>query len=226
MASEVDICNLALAHIGDTATVSSLSPPEGSAQADHCARFYPIARDSLLELHSWGFSTKRVVLAQLATTVSEWDYCYAMPNDALNLLGVLPPDSADPYSAPLAVSPQYGYLSMTTPVVGAASYVTQPYVCEVNDTGASVIYTDQINAVLRYTAKVTDTTQFSPLFVTTLSWHLAAMLAGPVIKGDVGAAEAKRCAAMAQMYLGKAEESDTNQRNIKPTQVVNWMAGR
>lgn len=27
MASEIDICNLALAHLGDTATIASLSPP-------------------------------------------------------------------------------------------------------------------------------------------------------------------------------------------------------
>ena len=33
MASEVDICNLALAHLGDAATVSSINPPEGSIQA-------------------------------------------------------------------------------------------------------------------------------------------------------------------------------------------------
>ena len=48
MASAVDICNLALSHLGDTATVASLDPPEGSAQAEHCARFYPVARDALV----------------------------------------------------------------------------------------------------------------------------------------------------------------------------------
>lgn len=52
MASEVDICNLALARLGDNATVASIDPPEGSAQAEHCARFYAIARDSLLEMHA------------------------------------------------------------------------------------------------------------------------------------------------------------------------------
>ena len=58
MASEVDICNLALGHLGDNATVSSISPPEGSAQAEHCARFYPIARDALLEMHNWNFAMR------------------------------------------------------------------------------------------------------------------------------------------------------------------------
>ena len=34
MASEIDICNLALSHLGDTATIASLDPPEGSVAGD------------------------------------------------------------------------------------------------------------------------------------------------------------------------------------------------
>ena len=63
MASEVEICNLALAHLGDEATVASIDPPEGSAQAEHCQRFYPVSRNSLLEMHDWAFATKRATLA-------------------------------------------------------------------------------------------------------------------------------------------------------------------
>jgi hypothetical protein len=86
--------------------------------------------------------------------------------------------------------------------------------------------TDQSDAVLRYTSVVTDTTKFPPLFTVALSWHLASMLAGPLIKGDVGAAEAKRCAAMMQAYLAKAIESDTSQRRINPRHNVPWINGR
>jgi hypothetical protein len=62
MATEVDICNLALGHLGDNATVASLTPPEGSAQAEHAARFYPISRDTLLESHAWNFATRRATM--------------------------------------------------------------------------------------------------------------------------------------------------------------------
>jgi hypothetical protein len=216
MASEVDIANLALAHLGDSATVASLDPPEGSAQAEHCARFYPIARDSLLEMHPWGFATKRVQLAQLGTGWPEWDYSYAQPADALNIIAVLPPDSTDDYSIGLS----------SVPMSAGGSYVPQAYSCEVDANDADVIYTDQIDAVLRYTALVSDTTKFSPLFVMTLSWHLAAMLAGPIFKGDTGAAEAKRCTAMMQIYLSKATESDAGQRRINPQHNVGWISGR
>ena len=213
MASEIDICNLALAHLGDTATIASLSPPEGSAQAEHCAGFYPVARDSLLEMHSWGFATKRVQLALLTSGWPEWTYAYAQPADALNVIAILPPESTDDYSTGV-------------PDSAGGSYVPQPFCCEINDSGAPVIYTDQADAVLRYSATVTDPTRFSPLFVMALSWHLASMLAGPIIKGDAGAAEAKRCAGMMQAYLSKAVESDSSQRRVRPEHVVGWMAGR
>ena len=213
MASEIDICNLALSHLGDTATIASLDPPEGSAQAEHCARFYPIARDSLLEMHAWGFATRRAKLALLASGWPEWSYAYAQPADALNIIAILPPGSSDDYSAGV-------------PDSAGGPYVPQPFSCEINDAGAPVIYTDQADAVLRYSATVSDPTRFSPLFVMTLSWHLASMLAGPVIKGDAGAAEAKRCAQVMQQYLSKAIESDSSQRRIKPEHVVSWMAGR
>ena len=65
MASAVDICNLALSRIGDIASVQSIDPPEASAQAIHCARFYPVARDSMLERHPWGFATLRKTLKSI-----------------------------------------------------------------------------------------------------------------------------------------------------------------
>jgi len=216
MASEVDICNLALAHLGDSASVASLDPPEGSAQAEHCARFYPIARDSLLEMHTWGFATRRVQLAQLGTGWPEWDFAYAQPSDALNIIAILPPDATDDYSAGANL------LGVST----SGAYVPQPYSCETDADGADVIYTDQPGAVLRYTGLVTDTTRFSPLFVVTLSWHIASFLAGPLLKGDVGAAESKRCTSMMQGYLSKAVESDAGQRRINPQHHIPWMSGR
>ena len=223
MASEVDICNLALSHIGDSATVASLYPPEGSAQAEHCARFYPIARDSMLEMHSWGFATKRAQLAQLTAEWPEWAYCYAMPIDAVNILAIMPQDASDDYSQ--------GKQSVVSSTIGTADtsiggYATKPFSCEANSNGDEVILTDVENAVVRYSAIVTDTSKYSPLFVTALSWYLASMIAGPIIKGDVGAAEAKRCAQMAMTYLNMAKDSDATQRKSDVVHSVSWMSGR
>ena len=89
-----------------------------------------------------------------------------------------------------------------------------------------MILTNQADAQLRYSRRVTDTTKFSPLFVRTLSWVLAAELAGPVLKGDSGVQAAARCEAVYRKLLGEAAGSDANDRQIKPRQNVPWVAGR
>jgi hypothetical protein len=201
MASEIDICNLALSHLGDNATVASIDPPEGSAQAEHCARFYPMARDALLELHHWKFATRRANLALLNAESWSWSYAYAAPSLTLKLLAVLP--------------------------AGASSDADgEDYEIEGAADGSVLILSNTEAASVRFIAHVTDTTTFPPLFVLALSWQLASMLAGPILKGDAGAAEAKRCAGMAQSYLAKAAESDANQRKVTAAHSVPWMAGR
>lgn len=224
MASEVEICNVALSHLGDTATVASINPPEGSAQAEHCARFYPIARDSLLEMHNWSFATRRDQLALLNVTMNQWQYVYQLPSNVINVIAVIPPESNDDYVIRYSQPTLYGYNPEIIPTSG--NYVPQAYSIEVTSTGQQVICTNQENAVLRYTYKVTDTTKFSPLFTISLTWLLSSMLAGPIIKGDAGAAEGKRCYQMFQAHFVEATSSDAIQREVKPRHIVPWMAAR
>lgn len=226
MASEVDICNLALGHLGDNATVSSISPPEGSAQAEHCSRFYPIARDALLEMHYWNFTMRRVNLAEVTNSWPEWKHAYALPADSINIIAVMPPEAYNDYSTKFVPTDTPGFAHNYSPMIAAGRYVPQPFSVETMADGSHVLYTDQEKAMLRYTAYVTDTTLYSPLFVMTLSWQLAAMLAGPIIKGDAGSAEAKRCTQMAMGYLSQAEVSDSNQRRNTIEHIVPWTSGR
>ena len=209
MASEVEICNLALAHLGDTATVASINPAEPTMQAELCARYYPIARDALLEMPdtAWAFATKRAVLPLLSSGWPEWDYSYALPGDCLRVLAVQPASVSDDN------------------IVGGVS-VPCEFSLESNDAGSTVIYTDQQNAVARYVARVTDTTKFSPTFVIALSWELAAMLAGPLIKGDVGSSESARCLQMAEIELAKAVRSDASNRRVRLSYVPSFIQGR
>jgi len=74
------------------------------------------------------------------------------------------------------------------------------------------------------------------LFVVTLSWHLASMLAGPIIKGDQGMAQAKRCTEMMAQakrctemmrnYLASAKQQDNLHRDITVEHIVPWTSGR
>ena len=204
MASEVDIVNLALAHLGDTATVSSINPPEGSAQAEHAQRFYPVARDALLQLHNWNFAMRRAALPMVTSEWPEWQYAYSLPADMMTAVSLLAHDASEDYTHGGEI----------------------PFTIELNSSHQKVLLTNEMNAVLRYTAYVTDTTTFNPLFITALSWNLAGFLAGPLLKGDVGAAEAKRCQTMVEYFIGKAMATDSNMRKISPHHSVGWITGR
>jgi hypothetical protein len=221
MASDVDISNLALARLGDDASVSSINPPDNSAQAGHCARFYPIARDSLLEMHAWGFALKRTSLAALSNPSTEWQYCYGVPSNMLNVLSVLASDAVDDYQT-TNIAP---FTIIGTVNTGNAVYVPQPFSIETVN-GTDVVFTNQSDAWMRYTSYVTDTSKFSPLFTDALSWLLASHLAGPVLKGEVGANASKECYKMFREVFAEATVSDANQSRHNVNQSVPWMNNR
>lgn len=225
MASAVDIANLMLARLGDDATVSELDPPEGSEQAEHCAMFYPIARDSLLEMHNWNFATRRKALT--LTTLPDgagWRYAYFLPADCIQLFAIIPPNAENDYTQPFYGMDRFGFCQRE--FISGSVYITQDYAIETNDDGELVILTNQEQAIGRFIIRISDTTKFSPLFVDTLGWYGASMLAGPLLKGDVGAAEGKRCLQFANSLLIRATNSDARQQQVRPTQNVPWIGNR
>lgn len=233
MASEVDICNLALSSLGDVANLQAISPPDGSAQADHCARWYPIARDGLLERHDWSWATKRIALAQVTNPITEWLYCYAQPNDLLSAIAIMDPTATDDSSVALP-APSMAFFGYSNPVINGGMYTPKEYTLESAADGSDVIYTNQQNAVLRYVVRVTDTSKFSSLFIRTLAASLSAMLAGPIIKGEAGEAAAARWEGIAfgrdgkSGLFGRAVMADVNDKKTSATlrHSVSWMAAR
>lgn len=224
MAAEVDICNLALAHLGDSATVASISPPSGSAQSSHCARFYPIARDLMIDSHPWNFCTTRVALAALTlpAAITSWLYAYAVPTDVIDYLEVMDPAATDDYGIGI---PQMNTYGIQVPNLGV--YVPQPFVIETDVDGTEMLLTNQQNAVLRYTHVVSDASKFPPLFVMALSRLLASYLAGPLLKGEAGATEATRQYKMwKEVDMPAAEGSDANNSRTRPPMGAPWITNR
>lgn len=234
--SDVDICNLALGHIGDTANIASLQ--ESSVQAQLCKKFYPMARKTVLELATWGFATTRVKLAQLANNptvmgsdgAATWQFAYQLPAGVLNAISVISAEALSDYEmnfGPWPIDTDWppfpqGYV----PAPGSPVYTPQPYALEIQGDGTQIVLTNVCDAVLRFTIDVTDTTKFDQLFVMALSHQLASMLAGPIIKGDAGRAEAKAQLQLAVSYLSKASASDANQRKTRIEPSVPWIRGR
>lgn len=234
--SEVTICNLALSHLGDTARVASIRPPDRSVQAQLCKEFYPVARDAVLEMSSWGFSTRRVQLARVAlptftdtngnSVQGSWLYGYKQPSDLINALAVLPAGAIDDYEANFGPASNAPYPQGYVPVPGALMYTPQPYALETLADGTEVVLTNVPDAVLRYTTLVDDTGAFSPLFTLALSYLLASMLAGPILKGDTGRAASAQMLGIFKTFEGMASASDANQGKINVKAAAPWIRGR
>jgi len=186
MSSAVDIVNLALSHLGQNADVIDINPPDGSAEAQHAARFYPMARNELLEMHPWTFAIRRTVLAPVAgVNRPSWQYAYAMPSGCIRPLSLLRAEALD-------------------------DDLSEDHIVEGSDAGARVIFANTPDAALRYISLVEDTTKFTPGFVAALSRLLAAKLAGPIIKGVEGARVAEAMMKMFLLELANAKMSDSN----------------
>lgn len=200
MTPEVEICNLALSHIGEQAYITSIEPPEGSVHAELCGRFYPKARDMLLESHPWGFATRTQPLALLTETRPGWAFAYARPADALRVLAVLPADGSD------------------TP---------RPYTVEASIGGAyPLVLTDEPDAVVRYVAHSPFPHTYPAMFSMALSWQMAALIAGPILKGVDGANMVKNCLQMLQMHLAQAKAADANQAHDRTAPLPGWLEAR
>lgn len=243
--SVVTICNLALGHLGDTAQVTSVFPPDQSVQAQLCARFYPIAVTSLLEMVAWGFATRRIQLARASinptvttrvltdgsteSSCGTWRFAYTYPAGVINALSVIPAGASDDYQESFGHAEHdhfRPYPEGYTPVLGASLDVPRSYAIETQADGSQVLLTDVHDAVLRYTTLVEDTTKFSPLFTLALSYLLASMLAGPIIKGDVGIETGQQMLKAFAAIKGQAEASDANQRKTHVEPAVSWIRGR
>ena len=206
MASVVDICNAALAHIGAESLVTSIDPPDGSTEAGYCKTFYPLARRSALEVYNWAFARVRVQLSEVENQSTVWQYAYAVPAKCLTARRILP----------LAYIQSIG---LQTWPMGFDSPIFNWKVLDdlFNERGSSdfeiegdVLYTNEPDAWLLYTTDITDSSKFSPMFTTALAMLLAGYLAGPIIKGREAINIGTAWTEAGNNMLGKAIANDAN----------------
>ncbi len=184
MATAIDICNLALSRLGDRATVASIDPPEGSVQADHCARFYPLAKETALAAHAWRFAVTRRRLPVLdVEPVGASGRYFALPADCL---------------AVVSVTPAEGW----TPALDPMLFTTE------NVNGARAVLADADSVVCRYVSSKTQEDAFPPEFVDALAWLLASHLAGAMIAGSSGSTVAANALQFYQNALQGAVRAD------------------
>lgn len=206
MGTLVDLANVALSHLGNAAVVAVLDPPESTPEAEHCARFLPICRDSMLEAHPWKFALRRSAPATLFTDASaglygQWLYGHQEPADCVKVLAALPSGYQDDIRDTL-------------------DFLTE------SNGSVNIVLTKRDIAALRWTQRVTDPARWSPMFTDALGWFLASYVAGPLLKGDAGAAAAKDCYGVFAGLWRSATASDANQANFSIEPQPPWLDAR
>lgn len=197
MASTVDACNVSLSNIGHNGDVTSIDPPDGSAYASYCARFFPLARDFVLESFPWSFALKRKTLAEVADIdpPESWGYTYQLPSDYLRAISVLPE----------------GYSDDNT--------VREDFIIE-----GDYIYSNAENATIHYIARVTDTAKWPPSVFVAVCWKLSQYLAGVIVKGD--AQMRVYCAKEYESALQHAASLNAKATKVTLTHTPIWISDR
>lgn len=165
--SKVEICNMALAHIGRSATLIE-SIDERSVEARQCRLWYEPCRREVLEAHDWHFARRRLALALHADDPpDQWGYRYQLPSDLIAVRSIENPFAAGTVFTRFDPTANWG--SLTDAVA---------YELEVADSGEEVtLLTDMQDAVLFYTRDQEATATFPALFVNALSHYLAGKVA-------------------------------------------------
>lgn len=150
MSSEVEICNMALAGIGIGQEISSRD--EGSQEASKCDLFFDSCRDRVLRDFDWSFARRYTTLGLVAEDPNtDWVYSYRYPSDCLEVRGIVGATRKDTTKIPFSLG---------------------------SDASGKLIYTDQPEAVVRYTVRITDSEIFDPIFVSAFAGLLGAKI-GP-----------------------------------------------
>ncbi|GAG18533.1 unnamed protein product, partial [marine sediment metagenome] len=152
--SNTKICNQALGRIGSTRINDFSDASEKSTQAIQCRLHYEQTRDALIRSYPWRFALARATLVQDTET----------PDFEWSFQYLLPND----------------FMLMKSIYEGRfSSNNFRNYALE-----GKLLLTDETTMEIRYVKKVTDPTQFDPLFVELFTLTLADKFIGPLAGGD------------------------------------------
>ena len=164
--SNVEICNMALSRVGSY-RISSID--DASVEGRSCKLHYEQARDSVLRDHDWGFARKRLPLSTLAEEYDGWEFAYLYPPDCVNVRKIYDGNGS-------STGTSYDIDKNRYVPIGKVQYE----IATNSGKNQKIILSDKEDALLIYTARVTDANMFDSIFVQALSWRLAAELAIPL----------------------------------------------
>jgi len=203
--SDVQICNMALAHCGISLLIADLA--EKSNQAELCSLFYASTRDKVLQAFPWPFACTCAPLQDLGNPPANWGFRYLYPTDCLKFRNIVASGCV-----PLSPGIRPGYSADSAPCTPPRA----PFrVGLAADGSCKVIYTDVSGAQGEYTVMVTDPTLFPRTFVNALAWALATELAVPLTT-DMQRAQLAQTKYLAALLEAGADLLNENEDGPQP----------
>lgn len=207
MASEVEICNLALSNIR-AGSINSFT--EASLQAQQCKLKYPFLRDMLLRDVPWSFAHKVDTLAVLTDDLFNWVYSYQYPSDCLYINRLILNyeafgDTGDGVTRSRHIEEIY-----TPDLDKQVKYELQ------NVDGNRVIAANEPELKISYRKKVTDPNLFDSLFIQAFVQLLTSELAIPIVGAEVGRQLRADAYQLYQGYILEATAATMNESYIEP----------
>jgi len=166
---------------------------EDSAEARVANLIYDQSLNVTLRRHPWNFATARAALALSGTAPQDWSYSYALPADCLHAR----------------------YLTDTAP---GLSLDPQPF-----EISGRLLFCNIEDAVLCYTKRATDVTQWDPSFIDCFILKLCADMAIPIN----GRAEVQReFDATWRAFMPEAAAIDSNEAKGLRQREAAWIEAR
>lgn len=250
-ASTAAIANLALAHLGVSGTITTLSS-DTTTEGKACRTFYDRAVVETLAAHRWQFATKEAALTLVEeiadTDEREWRYRYRLPEDCVTPVRIKwgvrnpRPEQEVPFRL-LADDDSTAYDAAVT--YAAGDYVLSSSIwyralrTTINDTPASspsdwvavtappmYLDCDQEDAILVYVADLDDPTRYPVDFESAVAALLAFYVA-PSVTVNGSAADLRAAAyGLWQQLVAQAKVNDfmARQRDVPP--VSSWQGAR
>jgi hypothetical protein len=214
-ASQLDIYNLALAHLDLGQRVASLT--EASPQQAYCSLFYDRARKLVLEQCFWTFATRAVALTLLLDQVTlpasgivypGWRFIYAKPIDCLKMQAVTTQNGIRAQrSLSWFWNPAQTWGPYRPPWTEALDYVGTPPGMALD------ILTDQDSAWGIETIDPPNVGLWPETMIDCVSWQLSTLISGPASANQ----KAKEMALkMAALSLSRALAQNTNEQQPDP----------
>lgn len=236
MTDQLSIANRALLSVGARAQVSSISPSDGSTEADVISVLWQPTFESLARTAQWNCLRKQLPLSLLAAAQgtpenpdgtsmpvpqTPWLYSYAYPSDCLTMRNIIPsfPNSPGDTEPPTTVN---NSSATWLPNGGQIPYLVS-YSPDVNNSPTIIILTNQDQAQAVYTVNQTNPAAWDSLFQSAMVASLGAYLVPalslslPLMQMSIKTAE---------MAITQARVADGNEGVTVMDHLPDWIQAR